>query len=150
MSMFSPEQFLDMQTTDSNDTKVIPVPAGEFIAVVEEVKARAWTSKQDPSKAGIALDIQWSIDDSNVKQLLGRDKVTVKQGIMLDMTESGGLDMGKGKNTGLGRVREALGLNTPGQPFSPTMLTGRVAKVKVEHRVDGENIYAEVKAVAKV
>ena len=150
MSMFSPEQFLDMQTTDSNDTKVIPVPAGEFIAVVEEVKARAWTSKQDPSKAGIALDIQLSIDDSNVKQLLGRDKVTVKQGIMLDMTESGGLDMGKGKNTGLGSVREALGLNTPGQPFSPTMLTGRVAKVKVEHRVDGENIYAEVKAVAKV
>lgn len=150
MTMFSPEQFLDMQVTDANDTKVLPVPAGEFIAVIEEVKARPWTSKNDPSKAGIALDIQWSIDDGNVKQLLGRDKVTVKQGIMLDMTESGGLDMGKGKNTGLGRLREATGLNTPGQPFSPTMLPGRVAKVKVEHRVDGENIYAEVKAVAKV
>lgn len=150
MSMFSPDQFLDMQVTESNDTKLVPIPVGEYIAVVSEVKARPWTSKSDPSKSGIALDVQWDIDDAGVKQLLGRDKVTVKQGVMLDMTESGGLDMGKGKNVGLGRLREACGLNQPGQPFSATMLTGRVAKVKVEHRVDGENIYSEVKQVAKM
>lgn len=148
--MFSPDQFLDMQVTESNDTKLVPIPVGEYIAVVSEVKARPWTSKSDPSKSGIALDVQWDIDDAGVKQLLGRDKVTVKQGVMLDMTESGGLDMGKGKNVGLGRLREACGLNQPGQPFSATMLTGRVAKVKVEHRVDGENIYSEVKQVAKM
>ena len=150
MSMFSPDQFLDMQVTESNDTKLVPIPVGEYVAVVSEVKARPWTSKSDPSKSGIALDVQWDIDDAGVKQLLGRDKVTVKQGVMLDMTESGGLDMGKGKNVGLGRLREACGLNQPGQPFSATMLTGRVAKVKVEHRVDGENIYSEVKQVAKM
>lgn len=149
-SMFSPEQFLDMQVSESNDTKIVPVPPGEFIAVVKEVKARPWTSKSDPSKSGIALDVVWSIDDANVKALLGRDEVTVKQGIMLDMSEAGGLDMGKGKNIGLGRIREATGLNTPGQPFSATMLTGRVAKVKVEHRVDGDNIYSEVKQVARM
>mgnify|MGYP006373107531 FL=1 len=150
MSMFSPDQFLDMQVTESNDTKLVPIPVGEYVAVVSEVKARPWTGKSDPSKSGIALDVQWDIDDAGVKQLLGRDKVTVKQGVMLDMTESGGLDMGKGKNVGLGRLREACGLNQPGQPFSATMLTGRVAKVKVEHRVDGENIYSEVKQVAKM
>lgn len=148
--MFSPEQFLDMQVTESNDTKVVPVPVGEYMAVVKEVKIRPWQSKSDPSKAGIALDLQWSIDDAGVKQLLGRDEVNCKQGVMLDLTEAGGLDMGKGKNISLGRLREATGLNTPGQPFSVTMLTGRVAKVKVEHRVDGDTIYAEVKQVAKV
>lgn len=150
MTMFSPEQFLDMQVTESNDTKVIPVPAGEYLAVVKEVKIRPWQSKADPSKAGIALDLQWSIDDAGVKTLLGRDEVNVKQGVMLDLTDAGGLDMGKGRNISLGRLREACGLNQPGQPFSVTMLTGRVAKVKVEHRVDGENLYAEVKGVAKV
>lgn len=148
--MFSPEQFLDTQVTESNDTKVVPVPVGEYMAVVKEVKIRPWQSKSDPSKAGIALDLQWSIDDAGVKQLLGRDEVNCKQGVMLDLTETGGLDMGKGKNISLGRLREATGLNTPGQPFSVTMLTGRVAKVKVEHRVDGDAIYAEVKQVAKV
>jgi len=150
MSMFSPEQFLDMQVTESNDTKVIPVPVGEYLAVVKEVKIRPWQSKKDPSVAGVALDLQWSIDDHNVKALLGRDEVNCKQGVMLDVSEAGGLDMGKGKNIGLGRLREACGLNTPGQPFSVTMLTGRMAKVRVEHRIDGDNLYAEIKAVTKV
>ena len=148
--MFNPEQFLDMQVTDSNDTKSIPVPVGEYTAVAEEVKCRQWQSKQDPSKSGLTLDITWSIDDAVVKELLGRDKVTVRQGIMLDVTDSGGLDMGKGRNIGLGKLREGLNLNVPGQPFAFSMIPGRVAKVSVTHRIDGENIYAEVKGVARV
>lgn len=152
--MFTPEQFLDMQVTESNDTKVVPVPVGEYLAVVKEVKSRVWTSKKDPSQSGVTLDLVWTIDDQNVKALLGREEVNVKQGIMLDLTDKGadqgGLDMGKGRNVGLGRVREATGLNIAGQPFSATMLTGRMAKIKVKHRVDGENIYAEVEAVTKV
>lgn len=148
--MFSPEQFLDMQVTESNDTKTIPVPVGEYTAVIEEVKVRQWQSKKDPSMSGLTLDVKWSVDDSAIKELLGRDKVTVNQGIMLDLTDSGGLDMGKGRNVGLGRLREALGLNSPGQPFSFMMLSGRVGKVSVTHRIDGENIFAEVKGVAKL
>jgi hypothetical protein len=150
MSMFSPEQFLDMSVDQANDTKVIPVPVGEYIAVCTEVKARPWSSKSDPSKSGIALDLQWSIDDANVKALLGRDDVKVKQGVMLDLTESGGLDMGKGRNVGLGRLREAVGLNTPGQPFSVTMVQGRMAKVLISHRAVDDQIFSEVKAVAKI
>ena len=148
--MFNPDQFLDMQVTDSNDTKTIPVPVGEFTAVVEEVKCRQWQSKKDPSMSGLTIDLTWSVDDAGVKEMLGRDKVTVKQGLMLDLTETGQLDMGKGRNVGLGRLREALNLNVPGQTFSFSMLAGRVAKVKVEHRIDGENIFAEVKAVTKL
>lgn len=150
MSMFSAEQFLDMQVDGAMDTKVVPVPVGEYLAVVKEVKARTWTSKKDPSQSGVTLDLSWTIDDANVKALLGREEVNVKQGLMLDLTEQGGLDMGKGRNIGLGRVREATGLNNPGQPFSATMLTGRMAKIRVKHRVDGDNIYAEVDGVTKV
>lgn len=148
--MFDPNQFLDMQTTEANDTKVVPVPVGEYAAIVEKVEARSWTSKKDPTKSGVALDILWSVEDPGVKALLERDKVTVKQGLMLDITETGGLDMGKGKNVGLGRVREATGLNAPGSPFGPSMLTGRMAKITVKHRVEGTDIYAEVGGVAKM
>jgi hypothetical protein len=150
MSTFDPNTFLDMTTTDANSTQALPVPAGEYIAMVKEIKARPWTSRQDPSKSGMALDVTWSIDDAAVKEQLGRQEVTVKQGIMLDVTETGGLDMGKGKNVSLGRLREATNLNHPGQPFGFRMLEGRPAKVKVEHRIDGDNIYAEVKQVAKL
>lgn len=148
--MFSPEQFLDMTITESNDTKATPVPVGEYTGIIEEVKPRNWASKADPSKAGVALDIIWSIDDYEVKQALGRDRVTVKQGVMLDLSDSGGLDMGKGKNLGLGRLREACNLNTPGQPFSFSMLVGRLAKIRVEHRIGDDNIFAEVRQVAKM
>ena len=58
--------------------------------------------------------------------------------------------MGKGQNVGLGRLREAVGLNSPGQPFAFSMLTGRVAKVVVKHRIHEDKIFAEVKAVAKM
>ena len=148
--MFNPDQFLDMQVTESNSTVTIPVPVGEYTAVIGEVKCRPWQKKDDPSVTGLSLDISWDIDDESVKELLGRTKVSVKQGAMLDLTESGGLDMGKGRNVSLGRLREAVGLNTPGQPFSFSMLVGRMAKVKVEHRVDGDRIFAEVKAVTKL
>lgn len=148
--MFSPDDFLNTQFEGANDTKSTPVPAGEYLAVVKEVKARQWQSKKDPTNSGIALDVVWDIDDAAVRELLGRDTVTVKQGIMLDLTDSGGLDMGKGRNIGLGRLREATHLNDPSQPFSFQQLAGQVARVAVSHRIDGDNIYAEVKSVAPV
>jgi hypothetical protein len=144
---FDPQSFLDSSINSANDTKVIPVPAGEFTGIVDKVAARQWTSK-DGTMSGVTLDVTWLIDDEAVKQELGRPTVTCRQGIMLDMTPGGGLDMGKGKNVGLGRLREALNLNKPGQPFSFSMLPGQAGKVTVSHRVDGEDTYAEIKKVA--
>ena len=148
--MFDPSQFLEQQTTQANDTKLVPVPVGEYTAIVEKVDARQWRKKDDPSVSGIALDIIWELDDEAVKALLGRDKVTAKQGIMLDLSETGGLDMGKGKNVSLGKLREATNLNEPGRPFAASMLVGRAAKIRIEHRIDGDNIFADVKAVTKL
>lgn len=147
--MFDPQSFLDMQITESNDTVSTPVPVGEYIAMIEKAELRTWTKKDDPSVSGLALDLIWNIDDPAVKEALGRDKVTCKQGLMLDLTESGALDMGKGKNVGLGRLREAVDLNTPGQPFAFSMLPGRMAKVVVSHRIYNDQIFAEVKSVVK-
>lgn len=148
--MFSPEQFLEAQVTEANDTKLIPIPVGEYTAIAGDVKIATWAKKDDPSVSGLKLQVVWELDSPELKEMLGRDKVTVRQDIMLDMTESGGLDMGKGKNVNLGRLREATNLNIPGQPFAFSMVSGRMAKVSVKHRVDGEDIYSEVKGVAKV
>lgn len=150
MSQFDPQQFLDMQVTEQNDTKIIPIPVGEWPAQVDDVKVRPWQAKNDSSKAGLALDVTWNIQDPGVLGIVQREKATVKQGLMLDLTEQGGLDMGKGKNVSLGRLREAVGLNTPGKPFAFSMLMGQMAKVKVEHRVVGEDIFSDVKAVTKL
>lgn len=147
--MFDATSFLDMSVEGQLDTKAIPCPQGEYAAIAEKVDARQWTGKADPTKSGVVLEVVWSIEDANVREQLGRDKVTVKQGIMLDLTDSGTLDMGKGRNLGLGRLREAINQNQPGQPFSFQNIVGQMAKVTVSHRVDGEDIFAEIKKVAR-
>ncbi len=148
MSQFDVSSFMSQAVTDANDTKVIPVPAGEHVSLADKVEIKEWASKTDSSKAGLKLVIQWAVDNAEVKELLGRDKVTVRQDIMLDLTDAGTLDMGRGRNVQLGKLREALNLNLPGQPFSFDMIQGRVAKILVAHRIDGDTIYADVKGVA--
>jgi len=148
MTSFDPNTFLNQQFDESNDTKVTPCPVGEYLALAEKVDIKTWSSK-DGSSSGIKLEIVWDVQDENVKQLLGKDTVRVRQQQMLDTTDTGALDFGKGKNVGLGRIREALDLNKPGEPFSFGMIQGRMATVKVSHRASGEDIYDEVKAIAK-
>jgi hypothetical protein len=150
MSQFDPTAFLDQSIEGTLDTKMIPCPEGEFVAVIDSVNPRPWNSK-DGTKAGVALDVFWAIDDQGVKEQLGREKILVKQGIMLDLDATGQrLDVSKGKNINLGRLREALGMNNPGQSFSFAMLPGRAARVKVTHRIEGEDVYADIKMVTKI
>lgn len=147
--MFDPNSFLDAAITSSNDTKVIPCPVGEFMGTIDKVVPRQWQSK-DGSQTGIALDVMWNIEDSGVKELLGREQVIVKQGIMLDTTPQGGLDMSQGRNVGLGRLREAVGKNNDGESFSFAMLPGLSAKVSITHRFYNDDTFADVKAVTRL
>jgi hypothetical protein len=149
MSTFDAQSFLDATVTASNDTKVIPVPIGEYMGIIDKVNPRPWQSK-DGSQSGIALDVTWTVEDAAVKQQLGRENVTCRQGIMLDLTPQGGLDLAKGKNIGLGRLREAVGKNQEGEAFAFSMLPGLSAKISVTHRLVGEDTYSEVKSVAKL
>lgn len=141
-STFDPDMFMNQQTADANDTQFVPVPEDDYPAVIKEIKAG--TAGDKP-----VLNITWAIDSEAAREATGLESPTVRQTIWLDLTDQGGLDMGKGKNVGLGKLREALGQNTPGQPWSPGMLSGQVAIIKVEHRAGkspGE-VYAGVKAV---
>lgn len=147
---FDTQSFLDSSVSGANDTVVVPVPAGEYPAVIDTVTARPWQSR-DGTSSGISLDVVWIIDDAEVKQALGRDTVKCKQGIMLELVTVNGkdqLDTSKGKNVGLGRLRKAVNLNNPDQSFSFSMLPGQMARVKVSHRIAGEDTFAEIKSVA--
>ena len=145
-SAFSTEAFLQTSVEGSLDTKITPCPQGEFLAIAGKPEVRAAEIKRG-DRAGepiYFLDITWDIQDDSIKEELGRDKVTVRQSLILDI-KNDTLDMSKGKNIGLGRLREALGQNTAGQPWSPAMLEGQLAKVVVSHRMDGDDVYAEIK-----
>lgn len=144
MSVFNVTAFAETQFTDSFDTTVIPVPEGDWTAVVEKQEIRTPKDK-------VVLDVTWSIDSQEVADITGRDKNTVRQSIFLDLTPHGTLDVSRGKNVQLGRLRDALGQNVAGKPWSFGMLVGQVATVHVSHRTDDEgNIFTDVKKVAKI
>lgn len=145
---FDPSTFLNQQFDEALDTKLVPCPVGEYPAIADKVDIKEW-SKKDGSDSGLKLEILWEIQDENVKALLGRDSVKVMQQQMLDLTDTGQLDFAKGKNVGLGRIREALDLNTPGEPFAFGMIQGRMATAKVSHRIYEGDVFAEIKAVVK-
>ena len=139
-SVFNPDTFLNTEFTEDFSTARIPVPEGEYTAVIKEIKPRA-------AKDKAVLDVIYSIDDPEVAAITGFDSPQVRQSIFLDLTESGSLAMGAGKNIHLGKLREACGQNQKGKAWQPGMLVGQVVKVKVVHRTYEDEVQADVKAV---
>ena len=146
--MFDPNSFFEQVITEVGSTEAVPIPAGEYLATIDKKEVTTWQKKDDPSVSGLKLKITWSLEDQAVRDLLGRDKVIVAQDIMLDITETGSLDMGKGRNVELNRLRAAVDLNVSG--FSLHQLDGRMARVTVKQdqdKNDPQKFYARVKAV---
>lgn len=143
---FDPASFLDLEVNGQNDTKLVPVPVGQYMAEIVKVEPRSITVEGEDR---LIIALTWHIKGEEAAKAVGMDKPTVRQDLWIDRTEAGGLDMGKGKNVQLGKVREAVGLNNPGAPFSFRMLQGRGANVYVSHRPDKKtgDIFAEIKKV---
>ncbi len=146
---FDVNNFLDAATTEQGSTKVEPIPAGEYTAIIADVKSRLVTSRKDGSSRPV-LDIVYNLSAPELAAKMGRQKLEITDGIFPDVA-GGKLDMAKGKNIKLNRLRDACGLNTPGQPFAPRMLIGKMVKVstKVDPDDSGEPAYARIVTVGK-
>lgn len=145
---FDPETFLDATFTEANATQYEPIPAGEYVAMIEDIKFTNGTDKN--GKPWTRLDLTWSLEDEALKETLGRKRLIGRQGILLEMFDSGGLASGRGKNVQLGQLREAVDLNRPGEIFTCRMLQGRRAKVKISHRTYEGKLFEEIKGVARL
>lgn len=126
---FNADTFMNTAVEGAMDTKVVPIPEDEYEATIENFSVRQFEGKRIDENTGqnqilTSLDIIWLINNPQVAADLGRDRLTVRGSMFLDMTPEGTLDMGKGKNVSLGRLREALGQNDPGRPWAPGMLKG--------------------------
>ncbi len=151
---FDADLFLSTQVDAKLDTRRLPIPPGDYIAQITAIKGREFESRKNPGENMLVLSVTWQIDDANgaIKQATGLENPTVVQDVFIDRTPSGGLATGTGQNVQLGKLREAVGQNIPGQPWAPLMLVGTVARVAVVNEPDKnnpENVYDRVKSVAK-
>jgi len=152
---FDTDSFLDTQIEQNIDTTFEPIPEGDYPATVMDgdnaINIRSGVSTK--GNAWCMMDVVWEIDDKKLAEEIGRNPLRVRQSIFLDMTKQGGLDLKKGQNRQLGFLREALGQNSEGQPWSPRMLQGQPALINVGQRPSSENpeiVYNEVKRVTRL
>jgi hypothetical protein len=153
--MFNPEEFMN-SSADAMATQVTVCPEGEFPFMIDsEPKQLIPENLKGVSKrTGNAYDF-WQMTlncvclDETVKAKLARQKVTVRLRVNLDLTPTGGLEVGQDKNVALGRLREALGQNTPGWKVANLLGAGPFIG-KVEHTTVNGQTYADISRVAKL
>jgi len=148
--MIDANQFMNAVFTEANATRRSPVPPGEYKGVVEDVSLETIQGRKDPSKQYLRCNITWALDDSSLRSLYGRDRVTIVDSFLIDLTETGSLDFGENRNITLGQRREALDMNKKGQPWSFQDFKGRAARVRVDHEMYNGEPRARVAAVAKL
>jgi hypothetical protein len=137
---FDPIAFLDMPIDQVLERRA-PLPARDYVAVIQSINTRRWSSKDkyDDSgnlKAGIAIDVELAVQiPQEIKEAAGLDKdsMVLKDSIMLDLNAQGGIDTSKGKNNALRRYREALDMNKPGETFKIAAMAGRMLLARVTH-----------------
>jgi hypothetical protein len=160
--MFNAATFLTSSTSDQGSTVRIPIPKATYPGICEPLNENSFRQAEgtkEPGRWYTFLDLTWVLQvPQSVKDEIGRDRVTARQSLIVDVNEQGtGLDFSKGKNIQLNRVREAVGQNVAGQPWAPQMLGGRTALITIDHRivkskVEGkpDDIYDEVGSVGKL
>lgn len=155
ISSFDPAAFGAGSFEGEGDTRRFQLPPKEYNAVIvgpfnEDRKSRIKTT----DKGQVIFEVVWQPSDSEVQNQFKLEKLpTVRQGIFLDVTDSGGLDMGPFKNADLNKLREVFGLNAAGVKWSFADFMGKPARIKVEQKAnkdDPNNPFTNVTAVTKL
>jgi hypothetical protein len=152
---FNVNEFLSENIDAPLDTKRDPIPEGEYSAQIgiddKSVDLQAGVSAKN-QKPWLRLDLTLELTDPNLAAQLKRDKVVVRYGLMLDLNEQGKLDTRPQRNINLGKLRDAVDQNRPGN-WNFFMLKGQPLKVKIKHRANEENPmepFSEVAGVTKL
>ena len=149
--LFSAETYINA-VMDQPLERRIPLPPNDYVGIIQKVEARQWSSKSDPSKSGVALDISIQLDlPFEVQQECQMDKpiFTIRDSVMLDLTENGALAQGPGQNRRLRGYREATNKNQLGVPFSPKDLVGCLIKVRIVHDLYEDQPIEKITAVTE-
>lgn len=134
--MFNETDFLSSSVETSFDTKRIPIPVGEYVAVIKDIRPRINVQgKKDPSKFYSFLDYDLELQlTPDAMQQMATDQSVIKRSfnVSIEFDETGTkLAQGKGKNVPLGKFREAIGQNEDGKPWSPRSPIGKTVTAKV-------------------
>ena len=116
----------------------------DYRGVIEKIALRQ-------QGAHTILEVTWKLLDEDLQQRVQMAKITARQSVSLDL-EDGVLAFGKNKNVLLTQLRDALGQNIDGQPWSFSHLEGAgPALIHVKERIaDDGHKFNEVARVSSL
>lgn len=146
LSMFDPNNFLSTEVTGELSTTIKPIPEMEEATLIcKKIDVRV----TGPQQEYVVMDITWVVDEPEARTATGLAEPTVRQGVFLDITEQGGLDMAEGANIDLGRVRAAAGQNDANTSWMPARLEGVAVVGQITQRASNkegdDRIFNDVK-----
>lgn len=145
---FDPSAFVNLEISTPLVRRP-PLAEGDYLATIGEVKAAQWHSEK-LGTTGLKYNVPLTLEvPPDQQDKVGSTQVKLTDGIMLDLTDGGGLDLGTGKNGTLRRYREALDMNKPGDVFSAAKMQGRLVKVKIKHELYNGDIQERPNGVTK-
>ena len=119
-SAFDPATFMNQETAGPMETRYTPVPEADYTATIGGEENDVVVRKAGDS---ILLDVTYIVHDEALAEKMGMSRLSVRQGIFLDVGGNGVIELGPNKNVKLGRLREAVGQNKPA-PWNFAMLRG--------------------------
>lgn len=158
---FDPAAFLDMPVSEVS-VKRPPIAAGDYISIIKDVVAEVWSSKDKYDdktgqlKSGIKYTVTLTVEVPEAERTrvgMTQTALELKDSIMLEMNDAGGIDTAPGKNGALRRYRDATDLNKAGDVFQARKMIGKMILVKIAHREyppGSGDIFEETKGVAKL
>ncbi len=150
---FDAAALLNATTTNAGSTEFLLLPTDEeFVANlrVDSDPAKAFKQGVKDGRDWLMLNVQVELSGARIAELLaGRDKRTIQWGIPLDVTPSGGLDMGKGMNVTLNKLREAVGQRKEGSKWGVSDLNGQTIRVKIKQRKVDDKVYDDIGSFTK-
>lgn len=160
MLNFDPAAFLDMPVSEVS-VKRPPLAAADYLATIKDVVPEVWSSKDKYDektgmlRSGMKYSVTLSLEVPEAERArvgMTLTSIELKDTIMLEMNDAGGIDTAPGKNGALRRYRDATDMNKAGEVFSARRMIGKLILVRVGHReypVGSGDIFEEVKGVAK-
>lgn len=149
---FDKNRFMSMTTAEALETRSEPLPEGDWKALYEKVDCRP--TKKDPNaEHGYNIVLTFKFVDDEMRREAGYDDDTDirrDEYIYVELGPDGGMATGKNKNTRLGKIRDAVGQNEPGQAWSPEMLAGQgpvIVRIGRRTDPDTDEVYDDIKRV---
>jgi len=152
MSTFDPNAFEEQIITDVSATHMTPVPEGsDYKAIIDDYKFAEVAIKGEKQ---LVLNVFFKLlEDPRLEEVgLSADMAPVRHTLWLNLRPDGGIAYGPNQNVGLGKLRQALGLNKPNMQWSQLRGAGPVS-LTIAHRADKndpEVLYTDIKRIDKV